>query len=411
MPVRSTAARRARRCCRTCARARCVTDVGSVKGAVVAALEALLPGRSPVRRRASDRRQRARRRRGGAAPICSSARAASLTPTPRTDAAALARVRALWEGVGARVEEMTPAAHDRALAWTSHLRARARLRAGARASTRPTRRCWRAPGRACATRRASPPARPSCGATSSSPTPTAVGRRDRRVRRRAGAPARCDRRRRRGGAARRCWKRRCGASGAARSRRERAAALAMRPLERPPDATVRVPGSKSITNRALLLAALADGRSELRRRAVQRRHPLHGRGAARARRRACEPTRRRRASCVDGCGGRWPATQRRSLRRQRRHGDALPRRRAAASATGATASTAPRACASGRSGISSTALRAARRAHPLRVGERRAAGGRRRRRVGRRRGRAGGRALAASSSPPCCRSRRMRRAT
>jgi prephenate dehydrogenase len=43
-----------------------------------------------------------------------------LTPTPRTDAAALGRVRALWEGVGARVEEMTPAAHDRALAWTSH---------------------------------------------------------------------------------------------------------------------------------------------------------------------------------------------------------------------------------------------------------------------------------------------------
>ena len=44
-----------------------------------------------------------------------------LTPTPRTDAAALGRVRALWEGVGARVEEMSPAAHDRALAWTSHV--------------------------------------------------------------------------------------------------------------------------------------------------------------------------------------------------------------------------------------------------------------------------------------------------
>jgi 3-phosphoshikimate 1-carboxyvinyltransferase len=36
------------------------------------------------------------------------------------------------------------------------------------------------------------------------------------------------------------------------------------PLERPPDATVRVPGSKSITNRALLAAALADGTSRLR---------------------------------------------------------------------------------------------------------------------------------------------------
>lgn len=41
------------------------------------------------------------------------------------------------------------------------------------------------------------------------------------------------------------------------------AALDLRPLERAPDATVRVPGSKSITNRALLVAALADGDSHL----------------------------------------------------------------------------------------------------------------------------------------------------
>jgi 3-phosphoshikimate 1-carboxyvinyltransferase len=38
-------------------------------------------------------------------------------------------------------------------------------------------------------------------------------------------------------------------------------AIEMRPLERPPQATIRVPGSKSITNRALLLAALAEGES------------------------------------------------------------------------------------------------------------------------------------------------------
>src|SRR4026209_1990021 len=39
----------------------------------------------------------------------------------------------------------------------------------------------------------------------------------------------------------------------------------MLPLERPPERVVSVPGSKSITNRALVLAALAsphDGRSE-----------------------------------------------------------------------------------------------------------------------------------------------------
>src|SRR5829696_9704038 len=35
------------------------------------------------------------------------------------------------------------------------------------------------------------------------------------------------------------------------------------PLERPVDATVRVPGSKSITNRALIVAALADGTSRI----------------------------------------------------------------------------------------------------------------------------------------------------
>lgn len=39
--------------------------------------------------------------------------------------------------------------------------------------------------------------------------------------------------------------------------------IEIRPLERPPDAVIRVPGSKSITNRALLLAALADGTSVL----------------------------------------------------------------------------------------------------------------------------------------------------
>lgn len=97
-----------------------VTDVGSVKGAVVDAVEALLPADRPF---------------VGSHPIAGSERSGALaadpalfrgarcvlTPTPRTDPAALGRVRALWAGVGARVEEMTPAAHDRALAWTSHV--------------------------------------------------------------------------------------------------------------------------------------------------------------------------------------------------------------------------------------------------------------------------------------------------
>ncbi len=44
-----------------------------------------------------------------------------LTPTARTDATALARVRALWEGVGMRVEQMDMVTHDQVLAWVSHL--------------------------------------------------------------------------------------------------------------------------------------------------------------------------------------------------------------------------------------------------------------------------------------------------
>ena len=39
--------------------------------------------------------------------------------------------------------------------------------------------------------------------------------------------------------------------------------LEVTPLERPPDATIRVPGSKSVTNRALIIAALADGHSRI----------------------------------------------------------------------------------------------------------------------------------------------------
>ncbi|HLK10427.1 MAG TPA: prephenate dehydrogenase [Candidatus Binatia bacterium] len=97
-----------------------LTDVGSVKGTLVAALEASWQGIGPV---------------VGAHPLAGSEAAGAgaaradlfvgrrciLTPTPRTDAAAVARVRALWEGVGARTEEMPPAAHDALVARISHL--------------------------------------------------------------------------------------------------------------------------------------------------------------------------------------------------------------------------------------------------------------------------------------------------
>ncbi len=97
-----------------------VTDVASVKGTLVDALEATWrdPGRvvgaHPIA--------------GSEASGAAAARAdlfrdrrCILTPTARTSPAALALVRALWEGVGARVEEMSPATHDAILARVSHL--------------------------------------------------------------------------------------------------------------------------------------------------------------------------------------------------------------------------------------------------------------------------------------------------
>ena len=42
-----------------------------------------------------------------------------------------------------------------------------------------------------------------------------------------------------------------------------ASVVAVEPLSQPPDAVVSVPGSKSLTNRALLCAALADGTSRV----------------------------------------------------------------------------------------------------------------------------------------------------
>jgi prephenate dehydrogenase len=97
-----------------------VTDVGSVKGIIVEQLESLLPADRPF---------------VGAHPIAGSERSGAeaadaslfrgarcvLTPTPKTQTAALDRIEVLWRGVGARIERMSPADHDRALAWTSHL--------------------------------------------------------------------------------------------------------------------------------------------------------------------------------------------------------------------------------------------------------------------------------------------------
>lgn len=97
-----------------------LTDVGSVKGGIVAALEARWASVGPVvgaHPIAGGEDAGA----GAARPDLFRGRRCILTPTATTDAAALGRVRALWEGVGAEVEEMPAEVHDELLGRVSHL--------------------------------------------------------------------------------------------------------------------------------------------------------------------------------------------------------------------------------------------------------------------------------------------------
>lgn len=98
----------------------CVTDVGSVKQALVAGLDGVMPngvrfvGGHPI---AGSEASGAGAARGdlfeGARTI--------LTPTQSTDPEALRRIRSLWEDVGSEVVEMDAGEHDTLLAAVSHL--------------------------------------------------------------------------------------------------------------------------------------------------------------------------------------------------------------------------------------------------------------------------------------------------
>src|SRR6266496_3934643 len=81
----------------------------------------------------------------------------------------------------------------------------------------------------------------------------------------------------------------------------------MRPFERPPAGTVRVPGSKSITNRAVLLAALTEGHSELHG-ALFSDDTRYMIDALRALGVGVETDEAAARVAIDGCGGRWPAS-------------------------------------------------------------------------------------------------------
>lgn len=94
-----------------------LTDVGSVKGAVVEAIAPLWPnfvGGHPM----------AGKTEVGitvAEPYLFAQRAYVITPTEQTPAAAISRLTELARSLDAAVFTCTPAVHDRAVAWISHL--------------------------------------------------------------------------------------------------------------------------------------------------------------------------------------------------------------------------------------------------------------------------------------------------
>ena len=98
-----------------------ITDAGSAKQCVIDAarksmahaIHALVPGHPIAGTEKSGVRN--------AFPELFTGRMVILTPVPENDAAAVARIQALWESAGATVQLLDPAHHDRVLAATSHL--------------------------------------------------------------------------------------------------------------------------------------------------------------------------------------------------------------------------------------------------------------------------------------------------
>ena len=97
-----------------------LTDVGSAKGAICRALEQGLPdsveflGSHPM---AGSEKQGFEH----ASPKLFDGRLCLITPVPSSTTSAKERLRRFWEQLGARVSEMTPEDHDRAVAEASHL--------------------------------------------------------------------------------------------------------------------------------------------------------------------------------------------------------------------------------------------------------------------------------------------------
>ncbi len=96
-----------------------LSDVGSSKAGVAAAIAAALPGRALVPAHPVAGTERSGPEAGFASLF--DGRWCILTPDGATDPAAVMRVSAFWEGIGARVDIMDAAHHDLVLAVTSHL--------------------------------------------------------------------------------------------------------------------------------------------------------------------------------------------------------------------------------------------------------------------------------------------------
>jgi len=97
-----------------------ITDAGSVKGRMVSRIERLLPrgtyfvaGHPIAGKEKSGVKAATHRLFEGTKCI--------LTPTKKTDASALKKVKALWRAVGAEVVLMDPMLHDKVLGAVSHL--------------------------------------------------------------------------------------------------------------------------------------------------------------------------------------------------------------------------------------------------------------------------------------------------
>jgi cyclohexadieny/prephenate dehydrogenase len=96
------------------------TDGGSTKGNILAELGDRLPGVLafvPAHPLAGSEKTGPEY----AKPGLFHDRVTILTPTPKTDPKAVAKVEAFWKALGCRIVTMTPDEHDRALGTTSHL--------------------------------------------------------------------------------------------------------------------------------------------------------------------------------------------------------------------------------------------------------------------------------------------------